>query len=228
MNVNKTIQKLTGHSENLLMFYLGTVRKYSILDPMLFLQEICDKYGARESFGGYIEIRETLYYSVIQNIANMFYKYQKTNPSILRIKEYLSEELVASALKQNYISEPIPDNEDFRSHYEARKRERMLEFDEYLKNLIIDIETLEYAPEMSACKSVRDKFTAHLDLQSSGNEYSYPDIATFGITYGTPKKLLAELRPVIERIGNVVRGAGFAWDSFDSQNNKMADGFWSV
>jgi hypothetical protein len=158
----------------------------------------------------------------------MFYQYQKTNPSILRIKETISEDLVAAALKKNYISEVIPDNEDFLPHYEERKRERTLEFDEHLKALINDVEALEHDPEMSACKSIRDKFTAHLDLQSSGNEYSYPDIATFGIKYGTPKRLLSELRPVIERIGYVVRGAGFAWDLFDSQNNKMSDGYWSV
>ena len=205
MDVNTRIKRLIGHSENLLTFYLGTVRKYSVLKPMIFSQEVCKKYGSKLAANGYEEVRKTLYYSVVQDIANMFFDKGKTNPSILNIKDMLDHELVIKSLENKYTSYASNDK-DLESYYKKRRMERAQEFKKYHKELVEYIEILKKDQELKSCKSIRDKFTAHIDLQYSGGEYSYPNIEKYGMKWGTPKRLLTELKPIIERIGYIVRG----------------------
>lgn len=228
MNVKTTVRKLTGYSENLLTFYLGTVRKYALLDPMLFSKEVCDKYDSGPSSNGYALVRETLFYGIVQDIANMFFDKAGTNPSILNIKDMLDPQQVINFLKEKYTSEHVVDSEYIRTWHKNRPRERATEFEIFLKELSDKIENLKTDEELILCKTIRDKFTSHIDLQFSGGNYSYPDISKYGLKYGIPKRLLKELKPIIILIGYVVREAGFAWGSFDSQNNTMASGLWSI
>ena len=229
MDVNTRIKKLSGHSENLLTFYLGTLRKYSVLDPMLFSQEVCNKYGSKLASNGYAVVRDTLYYGVVQDIANMFFDKGKTNPSILNIKDMLDHELVMKYLENKYTSAYASYNKDLNSWYKKQRRmERAQEFKTYHKELVEYIEILKKDQELKSCKSIRDGFTAHIDLQYSGGKYSYPNISKYGMKWGTPKRLLTELKPIIERIGYIVRDAAFGWKSFKSQNDRMASGLWSI
>lgn len=228
MDVKTRIKKLIGYSENLLTFYLGTVRKYSVLHPMIFSQEVCNKYGSKLASNGYVVVRETLYYGVVQDIANMFFDKGKTNPSILNIKDMLDNNLVMESLENKYTSEYVPDYEDMKSVYENRRMKRAQEFKTYHKELVEYIEILKKDQELKSCKSIRDEFTAHIDLQYSGGEYSYPDISKYGMKWDTPKRLLTELKPIIERIGYIVRAADLNWEQFESQNNRMASGLWSI
>lgn len=228
MNIKTTVRKLTGYSENLLTFYLGTVRKYALLDPMLFSKEVCDKYGSRLASNGYALVRETLFYGVVQDIANMFFDKTGTNPSILNIKDMLDHQQVINFLREKYTSEHVIDNGNLRTWHKNRRKERAQEFETFHKELFDKIRNLETSKDLNLCKTIRDKFTSHIDLQFSGGNYSYPDISKYGIKWGTPKRLLNELKPIIIRIGYVVRQSGFAWDTFDSQNNKIASGLWSI
>jgi hypothetical protein len=228
MDVKTRIQKLSGHSEGLLTFYLGTVRKYSVLDPMISSQEVCNKYGSKLAFNGYMIVREALYYGVIQDIANMFFDNGKTNPSILNIRDMLNNKLVLTSLEGNYTSEYVPDDEATKSWYENRKMEKSQKFKTYHNELVEYIKILNDDQELKSCKSIRDEFTAHIDLQFSEEKYSYPDISKYGLKWNTPKRLLTELKPIICRIGYIVRDADFAWESFESQNNRMASGLWSI
>lgn len=228
MDVKTRIKKLSGHSDNLLTFYLGTVRKYAVLHPMIFSQEVCNKYGSKLASNGYEVVRETLYYGVVQDIANMFFDKGKTNPSILNIKDMLDHELVIKSLENKYTSAYASYDEDLKSWYKKRRMERAQEFKTYYKELVEYIEILKKDQELKSCKSIRDEFTAHIDLQYSGEEYTYPDISKYGIKWGTPKRLLDELKPIIERIGYIVRSADFTWEQFESQNDRMASGLWSI
>src|SRR3990172_312055 len=164
MDVNTRIKKLSGHSENLLTFYLGTLRKYSVLDPMLFSQEVCNKYGSKLASNGYAVVRDTLYYGVVQDIANMFFDKGKTNPSILNIKDMLDHELVMKYLENKYTSAYASYNKDLNSWYKKQRRmERAQEFKTYHKELVEYIEILKKDQELKSCKSIRDGFTAHID-----------------------------------------------------------------
>ncbi len=210
----------------MLTFYLGTVRKYAILDPMLFSQDVCDRFGSGKSDSGYRLLRYTLFYSVVQDIANLFCDKGKTNPSVMNIYKMIDEDQITNELRKRYIAEYIPDKALMQS-YEQRAQKRTIEFNKHYKELCEYIKTMETDPELQAMKSIRDKFTAHIDLQFTNDKYEYPDISKYGLKWNSLKKTLNDLKPIVERIGFVVRRADFAWDSFEQQNQELADGLWT-
>ncbi len=226
MNIESRIKKLIGHSDKLLTFYLGTVRKYSILDPMIFSQDVCGRFGSGKADSGYRLLRSTLFYSVVQDIANLFYDHGKTNPSVMNIYKMIDDGKIIDELRKRYITEYIPD-EALKVFYKHRSHERTIEFNKYKKELCDQIKTIEKDQKLRAIKSIRDKFTAHIDLQFTNDNYEYHDIAKYSLKWNSLKRVLNDLKPIIESIGFVVRGADFAWDSFEQQNQKIADGLWN-
>ena len=223
MNPKLTIQKLVGYSDNLLTFYLGVARKYSILEPMISCQTVCDANGSGTAAEGFKIIRESLYYSVVQDIANIVFDSGPSNPSIRNIVEKLKKEVVKH-LREKYTTRYCPDEE----LETIMSNERGKEFDNYLNELFHLAEDVQKNSEIKAAKSVRDEFTAHLDLQYDNGSYRYPDIGKYGLRWNSPRDMIDLLKPVIVKIGFVVRGACFDWKSFEAQNKKIATGYWEA
>ena len=105
---------------------------------------------------------------------------------------------------------------------------KLLQFDAHYAELIRLITSTEGDPELKSCKNIRDKFTAHIELQFTGEEYSYPDISKYSLKWNSPKRLLNDFRPIVERIGYIVRDASFSWDSFGKQNERVSNGLWET
>jgi hypothetical protein len=225
MNPKLTVNKLDGHSSNLLTFYLGLVRKYAVLDPMIFSENVCTENGVGAAATGFKIIRDSLYYSVIQDLSNMVFDSGKSNPSVANLTSKLQHDSVASLLRQHYSAEYCP-NEEFSEIYREREIVRGLEFDLYLEQLIELSTAIQSSPDFAAAKSVRDEFTAHLDLKYVNGSYEYPDITKYGLKWNSPKSMIEELKPIMERLGFVIRSADFAWDSFDEQNTRISSGYW--
>jgi len=225
MNVNKTIEKLEGHSSNLLTFYLGTVRKYALVDPMIFDKGVCEKRGGDRAATGFSIIRNTIYYGVIQDVANIVFDSGKSNPSIVNVMEKLGHIAIVSGLREKYASEYCSDPE-LAEVYRKREEINRAKFDTYFEQLSKLAGEVLNSGEFQAAKSVRDEFTAHLDLQYIDGSYEYPDIKQYGLKWNSPKMMLDQLKPLISHIGFVVRNAGFAWESFEAQNSRLSVGFW--
>lgn len=225
MNVKKTIEKIEGHSSNLLTFYLGIARKYSVLDPMIFNKDICESRGSDRAATGFSIVRNTIYYGVIQDIANIVFDNGKSNPSIVNIMDKLSHEAIINALRDKYASEYCPDPELIEI-YRQREEINRANFDTYFDQLSKLADKVLRSGEFEAAKSVRDEFTAHLDIQYNDGSYEYPDIKQYGLKWNSPKMMLEQLKPLISCVGYVTRNADFAWESFETQNSRLATGFW--
>lgn len=225
MNPKLTIKKLEGHSSNLLTFYLGIVRKYAVLEPMIFSKTVCDENGSGVAATGFTIIRSSLYYGLIQELANIVFDSGSSNPSINNIVDKLKHKEVTKVLRDKYTAEFYPE-EEFKEIYMQRAIERGKEFDSYLEQLLKLVHDVQSNLEFKAAKIVRDEFTAHLDLQYTDGNYEYPDICKYGLKWGSLKSMIDILKPLIDRIGFVVRDAGFAWESFEVQNEKITDGYW--
>ena len=225
MNLKRMITKLEGLSNNLLSFYLVVVRKYALLEPMIFSQTICETYGNGSASTGFGIIRDSLYISLIQDIANIVHDKGRSNPSIINILSSLDNDTIIERLRERYTLEYCPEDE-LREYFERKASNQGEEFDTYLKEFRVQAENLSNHTDIIAAKKVRDKFTAHLDLQSVGNNYQYPDIREYGLTWGSVGKMIDMLKPIVEKIGFIVRRSDFDWDSFQNQNTKIANGYW--
>lgn len=225
MNPKLTIKKLEGHSSNLLTFYLGIVRKYAVLEPMIYSKTVCDEYGSGVATTGFTIIRSSLYYGLIQELANIVFDSGPSNASINNIVDKLSRNEVTKILRDKYTAEFCPE-EELKKLYKQRAIERGEEFDSHLEQLLKLVHDVQSDSDFKAAKAVRDEFTAHLDLQYTNGNYEYPDISKYGLKWGSLKSMIDILKPIIDRIGFVTRDAGFAWKSFEVQNKKIADGYW--
>lgn len=227
MNVNKAIEKLEGHSSNLLTFYLGTVRKYALLDPMIFDKGVCESRGADRAAAGFSIIRNTIYYGVIQDIANIVFDNGSSNPSIVNIMDKLSHKGIVKGLRDKYALEYCPDPE-LVEVYRQREEANRARFDGQIEKLSELADVVLYSSEFRAAKSMRDTLIAHLDLQYLNESYVYPDVQTYGLKWSSAKMMLEQLKPLISHVGFVVRNADFAWESFEDQNSRLSVGFWHL
>jgi hypothetical protein len=227
MNLDLRIKKLVGQSENLLTFYLNIVRKYAILDPMLFSNDVCENFGTGKAANGYHILKTTLYYNTVQDIANLFYDRGNNNPIILNIFDMLDNEQVIDKLRKSYSFDGYGDGSLEDLHIQSVDQ-RTSEFNLHQTKLFHNITIAKTNPDLKNMKKVRDQFTAHLDLQlTEDDEYQYPDVSKYGLAWGTPKKIISELRPIIEQIGFIIRDSGFSWDAFERQNKTLSDGLWN-
>ncbi len=224
MNLEPTIQKLEGHSDKLHNFYLGVVKTYSVLHPMIFSKDVCNRSGSGHGCAGFNIIRESLYFSLIQDIANLVFDNGRTNPSIVNTIALLNRDVVKKELRTRYTAP--------RYHCaeldQVWKVDRGREFDSYLTELFEKAGELSNHPYAKAAKSMRDKLIAHLDLRlvNDGN-YQIPDAKEFKLKWDSLKVMIDLLKPIVDRINHVVRSAGFDWCSFESQNAKIANGYWN-
>ena len=226
MNIELTLRKLDGHSTGLLTFYLGVLRKYSILDPMIFDEGVCKGYGSNKAVHGFSLLRSTLFYGVAHDIANIVFDKGKSNPSIFNIVSTLENDAVISKLRDRFAIEFCP-REELREFFAEREIENRRRFDMSLDELRKQAGKILSSEEFLSAKNVRDEFTAHLDLQFIDGKYEYPDISKYNLKWNSAKSMLAELKPVIANIGFVVRNAGFAWEAFKRQNRDLSTSFWS-
>ena len=225
MNPNRMITKLEGLSDNLLSFYLVIARKYALLEPMIFCQAICETYGNDSASTGFGIIRDSLYISLIQDIANIVHDKGRSNPSVINILGYLNKVTIVDRLRELYTIEYCPE-EELRGYYKRKASTRREEFESYIIELREQVDNLCNHTDIIAAKEVRDKFTAHLDLQYVADNYQYPDIGEYGFTKGSVGNMIDLLKPIVEKIGFIVRRSDFDWDSFQDQNTKIANGYW--
>ena len=226
MNINRMSRKLEGLSDNLLSFYLVIVKKYALLEPMIFSQAICETYGNGSASTGFGIIRDTLYIGLILDIANLVHDNgRSTNPSVFNIRNDLKKDTIIRRLRERYTFEYCPE-EELGDFYERKASNLGEEFDSYLKEFHEQAENLMKHTDIIASKKLRDKFIAHLDLEYVGNNYQYPDIRKYGLTSGSIGKMIDLLKPIVEKIGFIVRRSDFDWDLFQNQNTKIANGYW--
>lgn len=191
---------------------------------MIFSKKVCTSYGTGGAADGFTFLRATLYYSVVQDIANIIFDSGESNPSIINIYAKLKCDNVVENLRKNYLVEYAkPDLIEF---YKERSKARGIEFDRHLNDLSRLVESLKSNAEALATKSIRDEFTAHLDLQYTNGTYEYPDISKYNLRWESPGQILSNMKPIIELIGFVVRDASFDWESSEQQNLRMSEGFW--
>ncbi len=79
---------------------------------------------------------------------------------------------------------------------------------------------------MRACRVVRNKITAHTDVDFVAGSLKAVDIAELGLKWSDIGRLTAELQEPIAALGHVVRGTSFAWDMLETRLDETARGFW--
>ena len=199
------IDKLKAHTDHLVNSYLGLIRKYAFVDPMVFDQEVTEKYGKASKALGFETIRLTIYYSCIQDVANVCSDKDDRSPSVINIIEKIKRKDPRDFLRKEHTTWSIPITNDVSEPVkkalikseDQKMQKRGEKFDETYARLLEKWDALKDDSSVKAFKAVRDQITAHFELRLVDGEYEYMDIKELGLRWDDLKRVIEELEEVI-------------------------------
>lgn len=230
------LERTEALASHLLDQFLGLRQRYALLEPMLYDKAVISQRGSGKQARGFAALKHSLFMSCVQEISKLAADRDSRTPSLVNIVAQLEEPSLLRALRNRYVEWVVPsiEKEDDPLIVEALERmesreqaERLTQFELHVAELREIRSALLASPAIAAFQTVRDKLTAHTEVQLVADKYQLVDIGALGIKWGDLKKSLAELQRAVELVGFVVRNAGFAWESFEGQLEGLGRGFWS-
>lgn len=230
------MEKLRAHAEHLLDGFISLNETYAMLHPMLFDQAVAKEYGSNSRYRGYSILKNSLFFACCQGLAKLSLDASDRAPSVKRFSDALDDPTLVRELKRDYAEYVTPDVGYFdpqelealeyinKAEQEAREKE----FDLNLQALRAQLVLISSSPTFSAFKTIRDKVSAHTDVQLLDGEYKLVDIGSLEVKWKDIRESINELQKAVELIGIVVRGVSFAWDSLEKNLERAATDFWRV
>ena len=136
-------------------------------------------------------------------------------------------------LRQNYSLYPINTQsndpniraslERYRQKGEAKRAKR---FDRELKQVLERWDRFEVSPRAKAFESIRDKITAHFELEKKDDKYGHVPVSGFGLLWSDLRRSIIELRPIVESLNSLIRNAGMDVKSTVAEFNEYGKKFW--
>lgn len=231
------LEKLKAHSEHLLDGFLGLRERYAMLEPMLFNKSVIEKKGQGLMARGFLSIKNNLFLYCSQDIAKLSLDKYDTSPSIKRILEKLQDQAILTTLEEEFsvwYADPPAGEQDssvlelLRQMGEKKCQERRSQFKDLVASLNENWHQLENRPALESFKKIRNKVSAHLDVNLVNGKFQPLDVESLDVKWKDIGETIAEMQLIIHQISLVVRGASFAWDSLDKNLHKAALGFWEA
>ncbi len=183
------------------------------------VRESCGRGDAR---WGFLIVRSTLFLNVVLRIAKLVFDKYSSTPSVHTIVDEVMHPEVAGILKNEYVDGYCAvDSSSDRSLHEG-------EFDSHLNELRSLAQEVKADPLFLCAKKVRDKSIAHWEVVYRNGKYELYDISQHDLKWTSPRDMIERLRPVIDKVNLVVRGASFGWESLKSGSEGIADGYWAA
>lgn len=227
--------KIVAHSSHLLTFFIQLRERYALLHPMLFAEHVPKQYGSWAQARGFAILKSSLFLSCCQDIAKLATDNYDKTPSISKIMAALDDPFVRHQFRTRYGQGRSSCAEDESDPGMAEVYRRMALEDEVRDGLEFDAKYTEAAglwsklstsASLKSFRQIRDQVTAHTELKFTDGEYKPVDIAALGIKWGDLKSTIESMQHLVELIGQLVRDAGFAWESLDRMLAKAGNDFW--
>ena len=109
-----------------------------------------------------------------------------------------------------------------------RRKQREGEFDERYTGFLEGWRELEQSAALIVLKDVRNKVAAHSELNYVSGSYRPATLGSLGLKSSHFAEAISAMRPVVERVQNLVRPAGFSWTALDKQLGRMGAAHWST
>ncbi|BAN34287.1 hypothetical protein SCD_n00438 [Sulfuricella denitrificans skB26] len=229
------IEKLEGHTSHLLDAFIRLRERYALLEPMLFDQQVPKLRGAGRQARGFLTLRHSLFLSCAQDIAKLSFDSDERTPSIKNLMAALDDSSLTSSLRERFAVWHLPSVEEetdpeivavLRRMKLREQDERRTQFDEILAAGRTTWNELATSGHMSGFLTIRDKITAHTEVQHVADKYQPVDIGNLGIKWADLRRAIDAMQNLVEALGLLIRNAGFAWDMLDEQLSRAGKDFW--
>jgi AbiU2 len=229
------IERVQAHASHLLDAFIQLRERYAMLEPMLFVEEVPKSRGAGKQWRGFVTLRNSLFLSCAQDIAKLSLDDDKRTPSLKNLIQALEDDVLRKALREVYASwhTPLAEEETDPQILQAlaqmdlqEEAERRLEFDEKWEETRGLWSELSASAEMRAFLTIRDKVTAHIEVQFVGDKYQLVDISTLNLKWSGLRQTLLAMQKLIENLSAIIRNSCFAWNALDDQLSRASRDFW--
>jgi len=199
MNKKTYLKKKRAQIEHLTLAFHGLNEQYSLLEPMLFDDELVRKHNNY----GFTVIRQSLFFNCILDIVNIV-KREDGDISIESIADMFSEEVIMKTLHDEIV------------YFEAYKGIPELEqsqseaFNKSVVDVQVAIKEFLASDEYVSFKTIRNKRVAHIVLKQVGNEYGLLDISTLGLKWEDLKVVIDKLSDIIFNLNIILTGVNIA------------------
>lgn len=235
MTATERIRKLHGHAENLLDAFRGLRFNIAMLEPLIEDEDLKTQLSSGNRKAGFAALRQTLFLACALDVAKLCFDKDGRTPSIANVMMALSDPAVVTALRDQNTRFDVPreagdaDSETELEAYENSERETLgRKFDETLRQLQSEWRALESSPLKTAFSTLRDKYTAHLELRFVNGSYQPIDIAALGLKWTDPGNVARAMEPLVLGIGLLVRDSDFDMSGAVKQFQQISAGFWST
>jgi hypothetical protein len=234
--MEEQIEKLIGHTDQLLERFLGLRQKYAFLQPMIFDRQAAQRHGGGARAEGFETIRQALFLSCIQDVVSLTCDKDERTPSVTKIMEALSNHQLRTSLRRRFSTWTTPVSGDVSESLAASIRARDIEvqkrrsadFDETYQGVLSKWDNLRKQSWLTGFKTVRDQITAHPEVRKgSDRRYHHVDAAKLGLKWTDLGKSLDLLQPLVLDLNLIIRNASFAMEDFESSLKESAQAFWS-
>ncbi len=227
--------KLEAHASLLLDAFIRLRERYAILEPMLFNPDVPKQWGSRAQSRGFLILRHSLFLSCAQDIAKLTLDKHKKTPSIKNLMTSLDSTDLCQALQEKYANYVIPSIETETDpqiiaaleKMELReKAERLVEFNETLLQVRCNWQKLKSEPYLQGFLNIRDKVSAHTEVNFVMDKYQFVDISTLDVKWSDMRRAIDCIQSIVEDLSIIIRNSSFAWGVLDEQLDKASKGFW--
>ncbi len=186
------IEKLEAHAEHLLDGFITLRERYAILRPMLHDKDVVKNKGSKKQYRGFIIIRNVLFLSCCQAIANLCFDKDVRCPSISQTISKLENNTLRGKLKKKYSEWTVPSIgehepeiiELLRLMEENERLEREVIFDEKYNELLALWTSFSTSKSLQSLEKIRNKVAAHTDISLIDGKYKLFDISSLDLKVG--------------------------------------------
>jgi hypothetical protein len=229
------IEKIEAHASHLLDAFIVLRERYAMLEPMLFHVDVPKLRGSGHQARGFHILRHSLFLSCVQDIAKLSTDADKRTPSLHNLVHALTDQNLRTTLRERFAIWRIPSAENETDpeiaaalmRIEMREEaERLAQFDDLYCQVTHAWAALSASPTLKTFVTLRDKVSAHTEVQHVADKYQFVDISSLGIKWRDLRDTVKLMQRLVELLGLLIRNAGFAWERLDEQLSKAASEFW--
>lgn len=218
----------------LLTEFLQLKERYALLHPMLFDSRIELQHHASGKRRGFDTLQRSLFLSCCLDIYKLTLD-ESSQASMTRCIHDLKNPKLVPLIKAQYVKDELKtctgsDDPVVASIEQALVPERTLkfghEFDKRRLEVIKAWKQILHGQTFALCKTVRHELVAHTQLGRAAFEPI--DIRKLGIDFNELKPAIDLMQELIEQLGGLINGTGFAWERLDRIVTSAGEDFWGV
>lgn len=230
------INKLQAHTEHLLDGFITLRENYAMLRPMLHNKSVVSKRGSKKHYRGFIIIRNTLFLSCCQMIANLSFDKNKQCPSIFQLIQKLKNIKLRAQLKESYTiwTPPSIGSHDLESLQTLKMMEehdqiiRAEEFEQQYLNLLNSWYQFSNSTPAKSIEKIRKKVAAHTDISLIKGKYTPFDIQSLDLKWDEIFTTIGEIQNLIDLLNSLIRNSSYYWEELDRLIDETVNNYWGI